>query len=230
MLAPKLSSVEDKFVPGMAALFHDRLEAAALLSARLKPLKLNNGIVLAIPRGGVPIGWVLARDLRLPLDVLMSKKIGHPMNKEFAVGSVTLHDLVLSEAAGEVPEDYLQSEVRRLRQNLEERYNRFTGGRDPFPLKGKEVILVDDGLATGNTMLVCLEDIRKREPALIMVAVPVSSRSAARKIEDRVDQFICLEIPQEFYAVGEFYEDFSEVTDQQVEDLLKGTQSGVPLT
>lgn len=207
----------------MAALFRDRLDAALQLADQLKPLKLDDGIVLAIPRGGVPIGWILARELHLPLDVLMSKKIGHPMNREFAVGSVTLHDLVLSEAADEVPRDYIESEVKRLRESLQERYSRFTGGREPYPVKGKEVIVVDDGLATGNTMLVCIEDIRKREPARIIVAVPVSSRSAARKIKEKVDRFVCLDIPSDFFAVGEFYEDFSEVSDEQVADLLKGT-------
>jgi predicted phosphoribosyltransferase len=150
----------------------------------------------------------------------MSKKIGHPNNEEFAVGSVTLQNFVLSDAAANLPETYITSEVKRLRESLHTKYNYFTGGRKPYPLKGKDVIIVDDGLATGNTMLACIDDIRKQEPKSIIVAVPVSSRSAASKIQPHVDQFVCLEIPVDFYAVGEFYEDFSEVTDQTVIDLL----------
>jgi predicted phosphoribosyltransferase len=214
----------------MRKLFLNRGEAARLLVDELKRLKIADGIVLAIPRGGVPIGAVVARDLRVPLDLMMSKKIGHPMNEEFAVGSVTLHDVVLSDAAANLPKSYITSEVKRLRESLQVKYDSFTGGRKPYPLKGKRAIIVDDGLATGNTMLVCIDDIRKQNPKSIIVAVPVSSRSAARKVQAQVDQFICLETPFEFYAVGEFYEDFSEVQDQEVIDLLKATNASAART
>ena len=202
-------------------MFPDRVHAAFMLAKKLKEIKVGHGIVLAIPRGGVPIGSVIARELEIPLDLAMSKKIGHPMNAELAIGSLTLNDLVLDPIAEKLPKAYISTEVKKLRVNLEKRYNQFTKGRKPYNLKGKDVIVVDDGLATGNTMLACIDDIRKQGANSIIVAVPVSSRSAAAKIQDQIDHFVCLEIPSNFFAVGDFYQDFSEVPDALVVDLLK---------
>lgn len=211
----------------MNKLFQDRNEAASLLVARLKEIKISDGIVLAIPRGGVPIGFVIATELHLPLDLVMSKKIGHPLNEEFAIGSVTLNDLVLNDTAANLPEAYVSSEVKRIRESLQKKYSQLSGGGKPFPLKGKDVIIVDDGLATGSTMLACIDDIRKQFPNSIIVAVPVSSRSAAVKIRSWVDKFICLNTPWDFFAVGEFYQDFSEVPDQIVMDLLASSKASL---
>ena len=204
-------------------MFRDRTHAAFLLAKKLKQLKMTDGIILAIPRGGVPIGSIIAKELHLSLDLLMSKKIGHPLNREFAIGSVTLNDLVLDEIAAKLPKAYIDGEVKRLRESLQKKYSHFSKGRKPYDLTGKNAIIVDDGLATGNTMLACIEDVRKRNPKSIIVAVPVSSLSAAEKVGDLVDRFVCLDIPLEFGAVGEFYEDFSEVPDQMVIDLLAST-------
>jgi predicted phosphoribosyltransferase len=201
-------------------MFRDRIQAAYTLAQQLKPLKIANGIVLSIPRGGVPVGFVIAQELSLPMDLLMSKKIGYPGNPEFAIGSVTFDDIILDDSSSEISPTYISKETRKIRGEIQKRYARFTGGRNPPELKGRDVIVVDDGLATGNTMLACVKSLRKQNPKSIIVAVPVSSQSAAEKLQAVVDQFICLDVPSEFFAVGEFYEDFSEVTDDMVIDFL----------
>ena len=207
-------------------MFRDRAEAAFVLAHQLKPLKITNGIIMAIPRGGVPIGSIIAQQLDLPLDLAMSKKIGHPGNPEFAIGSVTLDDLVLDGDAARLPQTFLTAEVRKIREDILKKYNRFTKGSKPPSVEGKDVVLVDDGLATGNTMFASIESLRKQKPHSIIVAVPVSSIAAAAKIKLVADQFVCLEVSKTFYGVGEFYEDFSEVPDQMVIDLLAHTNSG----
>jgi predicted phosphoribosyltransferase len=201
-------------------MFRDRIQAAYTLAQQLKPLKITNGIVLSIPRGGVPVGFIIAQELSLPMDLLMSKKIGYPGNPEFAIGSVTFDDIILDDSSSEISPTYISKETRKIRGEIQKRYARFTGGRNPPELKGRDVIVVDDGLATGNTMLACVKSLRKQNPKSIIVAVPVSSQSAAEKLQAVVDQFICLDVPSEFFAVGEFYEDFSEVTDDMVIDFL----------
>lgn len=208
-------------------MFRDRTHAAFMLVKKLKQLKIADGVVLAIPRGGVPIGSIIAKEFHFPLDLLMSKKIGHPRNEELAIGSVTLNDLVLDDIAATLPKAYVDTEVKRLRESLSKRYSHFTKGRRPYGLKGKNVIIVDDGLATGNTMLASIEGVRLQNPKSIIVAVPVSSLSAAEKLNGVVDQFVCLDIPLDFRAVGEFYIDFSEVPDQMVIDLLANTNGAV---
>jgi putative phosphoribosyl transferase len=204
-------------------MFRDRAEAAFLLAHHLKPLKISNGIVMAIPRGGVPIGSIIAHQLDLPLDLAMSKKIGHPGNPEFAIGSVTLDDLVLDGDAARLPQAFISAEVRKIREDILKRYNRFTKGNKPPSVEGRDVILVDDGLATGNTMFASIQSLRKQKPKSIIVAVPVSSVAAAAKIKAVADQFVCLEVSKTFYGVGESYKDFSEVPDQMVIDLLAQT-------
>lgn len=206
-------------------MFQNRAQAAILLAQRLKSLKITDGIVLAIPRGGVPIGSIIAQQLDLPLDLVMSKKIGHPGNPEFAIGSVTLNDLILDGDAAKLPQAFISAEVRKIRNDILKKYTRFTQGREPLAITGKDVIVVDDGLATGNTMLASIESLRKQSPKSIIAAVPVSSVAAAQKIKAVVDQFVCLEIPKIFYGVGEFYDDFAEVPDKMVIDLLANTNS-----
>jgi len=201
-------------------MFQNRAQAAIILAQRLKSLKINNGIVMAIPRGGVPIGSIIAQQLDLPLDLVMSKKLGHPGNPEFAIGSVTLDDLVLDGDAARLPQAFISAEVKKIREDISKRYNRFTKGRKSPSLEGKDVIVVDDGLATGNTMFASIESLRKQHPNSIIVAVPVSSTAAAQKVKAVADQFICLEVPKIFYGVGQFYDDFAEVPDKMVIGLL----------
>lgn len=204
-------------------MFHDRTHAAFLLANALKKYHRTNAIILAIPRGGVPVGYTIAHQLNLPLDVVLVKKIGHPHNSEYAIGSVSSTELILSDTEG-ISKQYLQREVKRLREMIKEKSRIFQEGRPPTSLKGKIVILVDDGLATGNTMLVSIEHVRKSKPKKIVVAVPVSSNSAHQKVEEKSDELICLFTSSDFNAVGQFYENFSEVSDEQVRELLAKAQ------
>lgn len=201
-------------------MFHDRTHASFMLVEQLKKHRFGNAIVLAIPRGGVPIGYTIARQLRLPLDIVMAKKIGHPFNSEFAIGAVSESTMVLTDTEG-ITKDYIQSEVERLRQVMKEKYNTLAHERTTASLKDKVVILVDDGLATGNTMRVCIDEIKQSNPAKIIVAVPVASSSAAKMIQPLVDEFVCLHTTANFFAVGNFYENFNEVSDENVRKFLE---------
>ena len=186
----------------------------------LEKYKGKNGVVLAIPRGGVPIGYYIAKALGFYLDLALTKKIGHPLNKELAIGAVSLEDMVVDEEF-KVDATYIDQETDRIRQGLRERYANFMGDRQPADLKGKVVIIVDDGAATGATILASLEMVRRSHPVKLIVAVPVSSREAAVRISKLADEFICPWVPERLIAVGMHYEDFSEVDDEDVTELLK---------
>lgn len=201
-------------------MFKNRNEAASLLAKKLKTYKNSNGVVMAIPRGGVPIGFVIAKELSLPLELVLSKKIGHPYSPEFAIGSVTLQGVVIDERTHDVSMDYIQEEVARLKKILKEKFNLYMGHKKPVDLKNKTVIIVDDGIATGNTIIATIEAIKKSWPKRIIIAVPVAPPRTVDKISDLVDEFVCLDMPDDFHAVGQFYEDFSPVEDEEVIRLL----------
>ena len=199
--------------------FSDRYDAAMQLAPLLEKYKNEKGVILAVPRGGVPIGYYLAKYLDFPLDLLMTKKLGHPGNEEFAIGAVSLEGSVVEETMG-VPEQYIREETRRIREQLKERYIKFMGNKGPVDIKGKIIIVVDDGVATGRTILSTIKILRNKEPRKIVVAVPVASEEAADRIKEVVDDFICLHTPYPFYGVGRFYADFTQVEDEDVLLLL----------
>lgn len=200
--------------------FTDRYDAAMQLAKKLEKYKGENGVVLAVPRGGVPIGYFIASQLGFELDLLMSKKLGHPYNEEFAIGAVGLEDEIIEETQG-ISIEYINEEVNNIHRQLKERYSKFMGDRKPVDITGKIVIVVDDGVATGRTILATLEMLRRRNPAKLLVAVPLSSREAAERIRKEVDEFVCLYTPFPFYGVGRFYRDFSQTTDKEVITLLR---------
>ncbi len=200
--------------------FIDRYDAAMQLATKLEKYKNEDGVILAVPRGGVPIGYYLAKHLDFTLDLLMTKKLGHPANEEFAIGAVGIESIIIEEAY-QIPKEYIQQQTKRIRQELIERYRRFMGDREPAILKNKIVIVVDDGVATGRTILATLKMLRSKEPKKLVVAVPVASPEAAEKIKNEVDDFICLYTPKTFYGVGRFYDDFSQTSDEEVIALLK---------
>ncbi|TMI81670.1 MAG: phosphoribosyltransferase [Bacteroidetes bacterium] len=204
----------------MLMYFINRYDAAMQLATRLEKYKNEDGVILAVPRGGVPIGYYLAKHLGFGLDLLMTKKLGHPANEEFAIGAVGIESIIIEEAY-QIPKEYIQQQTKRLRQELIDRYRKFMGGREPAILKNKIVIVVDDGVATGRTILTTLKMLRSKEPKKLVVAVPVASMQAAARIKKEVDDFICLFIPNPFYGVGRFYEDFSQTSDEEVVTLLK---------
>lgn len=206
-------------------IFKDRIEAGNLLAVKLKPYKSDTTIIMAIPRGGVPIGYVIAEQLNLPLEVVLSKKIGHPLHKEYAIGAVTLRHKILSDAALEISQNYIENETKRIRALLAKRYQDYYGQKKPLQLKNRTIILVDDGIATGNTILSTIEMLHEEQPKKIIVAVPVASQSALQKLQnsDFVDEVICLTSPSHFRAVGQFYENFDQVDDIEVKALLSKT-------
>ena len=196
-------------------MYSDRIEAGLILAERLKKYTGETGIILAVPRGGVPLGYIIARELHLPLELLLSKKIGHPNNPEYAIGAVSLTDKVLIPHAG-VSDAYIESETTRLRQKLRENYIKFMGDKNPSNLENKILIVVDDGIATGNTLMSTIQMLRNSKPAKIIVAAPVAPQSAVNKLSKVVDELVIPLIPKEFYGVGSFYEDFTQVSDDDV--------------
>jgi predicted phosphoribosyltransferase len=203
-------------------IYKDRIEAANLLAIKLQAYKNENAIILAIPRGGVPLGHIVAKELNLPLEVVLSKKIGHPLQKEYAIGAVTLKSRILSDVAKDVSPSYIEEETKRIRELLAQRYKDYYGTKTPVDLKDKVLIIIDDGIATGNTIISTIEMLQEEQPKKIVVAIPVSSQSALQKLKDTpfVDQVVCLSAPSDFRAVGQFYKYFDQVDDAEVKTLL----------
>lgn len=202
-------------------LFSDRTDAAAQLIPFLEKYGNDPGVIFAVPRGGVPIGYVLARHYNFPLELLLTKKIGHPLNPEVAIGAVSMEDYEVQDHYI-LPPSYLEQEVKKISAGLHERYARFMGSNhQPVDVRDKTVIIVDDGVATGNTILAAVRIMRRKNPGKIVVAVPVASPGSAYRIASQVDDFICLHTPDNFFGVGQFYANFTQVDDGEVESLLR---------
>ena len=201
-------------------MFANRAEAGRLLSEKLFDYKGTDTVVLAIPRGGVPVGYEIAKRLQLPLGILLSKKIGHPANKEYAVGSVSLDSVIINERV-QLPEAYIENEIVRLRKLLLEKQLLYMGNATFPDVKGKNVIVVDDGIATGSTVLVSIAMLRKKKAGQIIVAVPVVPSDNVELFRQKADAFVYLLAPHYFEAVGAFYEVFDQVEDAEVIRLLK---------
>ena len=197
----------------------DRKEAGMLLSQKLEKYQHTDTIILAIPRGGVPIGYEISKNLHLPLDIILSKKIGHPFNKEFAIGAVSLDSTIIDEYP-DIPKEYIEREIKNLRESMKDKYNLYRDYRKPEDIKGKTVIVVDDGIATGNTLLASLAMLRKRHPKKIIVAVPVVPFDTVKIFEQNTDEFVYLIAPKDFRGVGWFYESFDQVSDEEVVRML----------
>jgi predicted phosphoribosyltransferase len=196
-------------------MFRDRIEAGILLAEKLRKYRNDKGIVLAVPRGGVPVAYAVARELNLPIELVLTKKIGHPANKEYAIGAASLNDYFIIPHEG-VNEDYIQRELVGIRSRLKEMHKKFMGDKEPESLQGKTIIVIDDGIATGNTLLGTVNVLRKSKPGKIVIAVPVASESAVEKLSTEVDEVVAVLIPEIFYGVGAFYQDFEQVTDEEV--------------
>lgn len=196
-------------------MFRDRIQAGLLLTEKLRKYNNDKGVVLAVPRGGVPVAYVVAKELGLPLEIVLTKKIGHPMNKEYAIGAASLTDHFIIPHEN-IPEGYIEQELVKVRRRLKEMYKRFMGDKEPESLAGKTVIVVDDGVATGNTLLGTVNVLRKSKPGKIIIGVPVASKSAVQKLAAEVDEVVAVLVPEEFYGVGSFYEDFDQVSDEEV--------------
>lgn len=200
--------------------FQNRHDAAARLGEALRKYEGKNGVVVGLPRGGIPLAYFLAKLLNFQMVVIPSKKIGHPLNKEYAIGAVTLEGRVIKQVA-DVADSYIESETERLRKILLAKEQFYGGAELVGGLKDKTVIIVDDGIATGCTMEAVVELVNSKHPAKVIVAVPVAPPAAVVKLTSKVDEIICLHQPAEFYAVGLFYRDFSPVSDQEVRRLVE---------
>jgi putative phosphoribosyl transferase len=215
-------------------LFRDRAEAGQLLAAKLAPYSNRADVaVLALPRGGVPVAFEVARALHGPLDVFLVRKLGVPGYEELAMGALAtgsvrvLNDDVVR-ALG-ISEDVIQSVAVREQQELERRERVYRGNRPPLDVRGRIVILVDDGLATGSTMRAAVAALRRQAPARIIVAVPVGASETCHELWAEADEVVCLRTPEPFRAVGLWYEDFSQTSDQEVHELLERAGEEHPL-
>jgi predicted phosphoribosyltransferase len=213
-------------------LFRNRSEAGRWLAERLQAYAHRpDVIVLALPRGGVPVGFELARSLEVPLDVFLVRKLGLPGQEELAMGAIAsggvrvLNDEVVG-ALG-VPGSVIEDVARGEEQELRRREAAYRGSRPPPDLRGRVAILVDDGLATGSTMRAAVRAVRQMQPARVVVAVPVAAASTRDDIGAEVDEIVCEAPPEPFLAVGRWYEDFSQTTDDEVRDLLRRAESAV---
>jgi len=206
--------------------FQDRQEAGKILATRLlKYAGRSDVLVLALPRGGVPVGFEVARLLRAPLDIFVVRKIGVPNHEELAMGAtasgkVRVINREIVESFG-VAAEVLENVAAREECEVEERERRYRDAREPSAVEGKVVILVDDGLATGSTMRAAVSALKQRAPARLVVAVPVASRETCAEFAGQVDETVCAETPEPFYSVGEWYEDFSQTSDAEVRELLQ---------
>lgn len=200
-------------------MFQNRAEAGIMLAAKLKKYRNEPGVVLAVPRGGVPVACAVAKELGFPLEIVLTKKIGHPVNKEYAIGAASLTDYFVIPHEN-VSDEYIHGEVQRIRIRLKDMYEKFMGSTAPVSLEGKTVIVVDDGIATGNTLLGTVNVLRKGKPGKLIVAVPVASANAVTKLSKEVDEVIAVLIPEPFYGVGSFYKDFTQVSDEEVIEYL----------
>jgi len=207
------------------AYFTDRIEAGKLLASALADFAGENTIVLAIPRGGVVVGYEIAKALNLPLDVIIPHKIGAPNNPELAIGAMTEDGTIILENnlikyLG-VPEDYIKEESELQKREIERRL-KFYRQNAPYPnLRGYDVIIVDDGIATGSTMKAALASVKNRGAKTVTVAVPVGPPSTIKELKKQADRVVCLYTPEYFLAIGQFFKDFSQTTDEEVIQMLR---------
>lgn len=207
-------------------IFRNRLEAGRELAERLLTYRPESPVVLALPRGGVLVGYEVADALDAPLDIIVVRKLGAPDQPELGIGAVVDGDnpegilnQELVQALG-VSDEYLKREVARQIEEIRRREQRYRGGRPRVPVEGRTAIVVDDGIATGATVRAALRALRRGRPARLVLAVPVAPPDTVESMRTEVDDLVCLATPEPFIAVGRYYEDFSQPTDEEVVDLL----------
>jgi predicted phosphoribosyltransferase len=206
--------------------FRDRSEAGRLLASKLGAYANRPDVlVLALPRGGVPVAYEVARALNAPLNVFLVRKLGVPGHEEYAMGAIATGGVrVLNESAIRslgVPDYVIDAVAAKEQQELARRERLYRGDRPPPDVRGKTVILMDDGLATGATMQAAVKALRQEQARRIVVAVPVAAPETCKQLKEQVDEIICAVTPEPFYAVGLWYQDFSQTTDEEVRELLE---------
>lgn len=216
-------------------MFRDRADAGRQLASRLLALSLEQPVVLALPRGGVPVAVEIATALKAPLGVQLVRKIGVPGRSELAVAAIAdgLHPRVaVNRDVAEqfrVSEDYLQTEAARQLKEIERRRRLYEGNRPPLPVAGRTVVVVDDGIATGATAKAALTLLRQAGPKRVVLAVPVAAPQTLAEFRSFADEIVCLETPEDFYAVGAHYGSFLQVSDSEVTELLAAADKRMAL-
>lgn len=206
-------------------MFRNRTHAGQLLAKKLFLLKdPGNTLVLGIPRGGVKVAYEVAKEFGLRLDVLVVRKLSHPGNEELAIGAVGADECYLDDRLVRelgLSRTFLETKIAMKQEEVRRRYEMFRGKKPMYTTAGKTVIIIDDGIATGATMLLAVRLLKKQRPKRLIVAVPVASPEAVRKLEREVDLVVCLEQPPMLRAIGEHYDDFTQVEDYVVKECLK---------
>lgn len=206
-------------------IFHDRAEAGRMLAEELAGFVKEDALVLAIPRGGVVIAAELARLLKLTIDLIIPRKIGAPHNPEVAIGAVTqdgttILDHRMIEMLG-INQEELEDRITKQVNEIRRRLILYGAGQNIEKSSGRQLIVVDDGVATGYTMQAALRSARGYGPKELVVAIPVAPRDTLRLLEKEVDRAVCLTVPEDFYAVGQFYEDFEQTKDAEVIEIMR---------
>lgn len=206
-------------------MFLDRADGGQRLAKRLgQYANRDDVVVLGIPRGGVPVAFEVAQALKAPLDIMLVRKLGTPGQAELAMGAIAsggvriLNQEVIRELG--ISDEQLEAVTAAQKVELERRERLFRGTRAPISIQGKVVILIDDGIATGSSMLAAIDALRALQPAKIVVATPVAPANMPNRMKDRADEFICAQMPEWFFAIGEFYQNFPQTEDSEVRDFL----------
>ncbi len=211
--------------------FENRTDAGIRLAMALRHLRGQDVLVLALPRGGVPVAFEVARALHAELDLLFVRKLGAPGHEELGIGAVVdganpqvvLNDELVRQIG--VDRDYIDRTMQRELVEIERRRERYLGQRAPQPVSGRTIVLVDDGIATGGTIRAALKGLRRNKPGRLILAVPVAPAEIAAEIARDCDEFVCVATPQPFYAVGAHYQDFTQTSDEEVVRLLDEARS-----
>ncbi len=199
-------------------IFNDRQDAGRRLAEKLVKNKTKTSVVYGLPRGGVITAKEIAKALNLPLDLIIGRKIGHPLNPEYAIGAISENgEIVGSAELAEVDPEWLKQKRGEEMREAKRRHDFYLIGREPIKAKGKIAIIVDDGIATGWTMLAAVKQVKSQIPRKIIVAVPVASSEAVERLKKEADEVVVLEPPETFLdAVGAYYSDFHQVSDEEV--------------
>lgn len=205
-------------------MFQDREDAGEKLAEELKERDIGADLVLAIPRGGLPLGRKVADTIDTPLDVVVARKIGAPKNPELAIGAVAsngshwLNNEMIQRQG--IDEDFVEEGIEEEAENAKEKLEFMRGESKPPEIEGKKVVVVDDGIATGSTMIACLRQLRDMDAEKVTVAVPVGPEDTKQRLHDEADEIIVLETPHFFSAVGAYFEDFEQVTDSEAREYM----------
>ena len=214
--------------------FASRTEVGKLLAERLEKRRFERPVVLALPRGGVPVALEVARALKAPLDLILVRKIGVPWQPELAAAAIVdgeRRELILNEeviAITGIGKDEIERLAAKQLAEIERRRTLYLNDRQPVSVAGSTAIVVDDGIATGTTVKAALQALRKRNPKRLVLAVPVAPPGTIEDLRSYVDEIVCLEQPEPFYAIGAFYRDFHQVADEEVVEMLTAAASDAP--